>query len=151
MMRLRIVWLFSILALITAALPAQETKAWSLEGYDASKGEFYVEGKEARLRWLGPATAKLSAVYRPESEVPESEALTPDAEGRVSWKPKTAGLVQLLATLDDKSTVKALVSVRFASTFSIGLVVMVLAALILFGGAFFSIRALLRAGHRLQA
>ena len=150
---LRIAGRIVTLTMIFVALSAATVNAqqgWKLDNYAPSSGIFFVEGEAEELRWVGPGDAKLEVIYRPGSSVEAREELSADSEGRIRWTPKNAGLAKLVATVDPKTKVERLVSVSFASTFTLGLVIMVVAALVLFGGAFFSIRALLRAGHRLQ-
>ena len=76
-------------------------------------------------------------VYRPGSVAADTVVLR--AEGTtLTFTPTAAGVVNVSAGDDAKA-----LSVRFASTPISGLFVMIAAGLILFGGAFFALRALL--------
>ncbi len=130
---------------------ASKTPKLILEGYDPTAGKFLVEGQEVRVRVEGGTLTKLTVVYRPKSKVEAKEELgVESADGSLRWAPKDAGLVSLSAEYQTSSgkaaedPVGMLVSVAFASTFTMGLLVMAFAGILLFGGAFVSIRALLR-------
>ncbi|MBU1701321.1 MAG: hypothetical protein KJ970_08430 [Candidatus Eisenbacteria bacterium] len=89
------------------------------------------------------AGATVKALYRPNSEVSvENELGTTDSFGRIAWQPRDAGLVSLTAA-GAGETVHRDVSVRFSGVPWRGLMVLLLAGLILFGGnAMFIIKTL---------
>jgi len=113
-----------------------------LEGYDPEHGKFFREGQPTTISLEGATMTKLVVTYRPASKVSDEDTLEA-TDGKVTWTPKAAGLVQLDAYYGAKKPVTDVVSVRFAHWFTFGLVVMVVAGVLLFGGAFVSIRALL--------
>ena len=91
----------------------------------------------------------IEAVYRPGSETSYSEAVgTTDAAGTLHWTPRDAGLVTLSARLAARSDDAAetdvesdgpvatrTLSVRYGGFPPAGLAIMVLAGVLLFGGA----------------
>ena len=122
----------------------------TLTAADGAQLEFPVEGKPCRVASFGDAVA-LRVTYRPNSKTIEAVTLTPTAAGDFEWTPKAAGLAMLelvpSEAEDAKAIAKKTVSVRFDGLSVVGLFVMIFAALFLFGGAFISIRALLRDGN----
>jgi hypothetical protein len=91
-----------------------------------------VEGADGRPL----AGVEVRARYRPNSETAHSASLgRTGADGRVDWTPDDAGVVLLEAGPEDAATATTRVSVRFGSFPPLGLLVMVVAALLLFGGA----------------
>jgi hypothetical protein len=106
---------------------------------------FPVAGKATAI--ISPPEADaIGVVYSPGSQVEVTESvavqkITPPRPGnpyRTAWKPARAGVVALSA---GGQTVN--VSIRFDGVPAGGVIIMVIAALILFGGAFFSIKSLL--------
>lgn len=102
---------------------------------------------------LGKGT--IEVVYRPGSKVESSESLDFPAiaagmESSIPWKPAMPGIVRLdykapLEGADAKATpakADAMVGVLFPKPPISGIVIMLLAALILFGGCFFSFQLL---------
>ncbi len=145
-----------VFALALGLLPiAGSAPAQNLETpeYSPKDGKFYVVDKEARFRLPGVSGAIAHVVYRPNSVLEDSETkLAPGVDGWFTWKPKFPGLARLRVTDSaDKTLAEKVVSVRFRSTSYLGLAVMLFAALALFGGAFVSIRALLRDQPRSEA
>ena len=81
------------------------------------------------------AGVRVVAVYRPGSQVAESEEIGVTSEsGVIEWTPRTAGLVRLRAEPHQGRVVARDVSVRFARIPRAGLFVLVAAGLVLFGG-----------------
>ncbi|MFQ5507506.1 MAG: hypothetical protein ACE5F1_22305 [Planctomycetota bacterium] len=149
-MRPKMLSLLVLLSLSGPALGIQKPE-FEISDYNPKEHEFLVEGSEARLRLVVAGEMKLRAVYRPDSEVEDFDELTADSDGWIRWTPRFAGLVLLEAYrvegVEDKQKIvvaSRVVSVSFASGFTIGIVIMIVAGLLLFGGAFLSIRALLR-------
>jgi hypothetical protein len=128
-------------ALLASALAAQEPTL-QLEGYAPLQGKFFTEGKAAKVSLKSATMTKLVVTYRPASKVAQTDTLTATG-GSVNWTPKAAGLVKLDAYYGADKPVTDVVSVAFAHWFTSGLVVMFVAGVLLFGGAFVSIRALL--------
>ena len=151
--------LLGLLGLCLAALPARaQDEKFQLDGYAPAEGLFWVEGVQARFRHLGDPALRLKVVYRPNSKVARGVQVARGAEGWVTFVPEAPGLLRLAAYevvgVDDKGEEKhkeldkKVVSVRFAGAGLLGISIMVLAGILLFGGAFVSIRALLRAQPR---
>lgn len=104
-----------------------------------------VQGKEAHITVSHDGQPVVGdtvrVTYRPNSEVlREAEVGMTDASGRLIWVPEDAGLAQLSVTTAEGSASRA-VSIRFSSPPALGLVILLIAGLILFGG---NIRFVLR-------
>ncbi len=98
-----------------------------------------------------PVTVTFSApvdtvkvTYRPGAVTAFTETFTPGSDV-FEFTPERAGVVSVAAGGTSKS-----LSVRFVGVPLGGLIVMILAGLILFGGAAISLRALLSDGHALE-
>jgi len=88
----------------------------------------------------GPASgAVVVVVYRPNSQTGSTETLAPtDSNGQVLWTPYDAGIVTLTAradTAEGETIATTNLSVRFGSFPGSGLLIMILAGVLLFGGA----------------
>jgi len=119
-----------------------------IEGYAPGEREL-VEGETYPVRATGGRLWGLHITYRPGSDVEDTKSFVSPPDGVAEWTPAHAGLARLEAWITPAGggeTVahEQMVSVRFGSTLTTGLFVMLVAGLILFGGAFVSIRALLR-------
>jgi hypothetical protein len=79
----------------------------------------------------------LLVTYRPNSAIATTDAI-PATGGQVAWTPADAGVVALAVPGGARETV----SVRFQDTPAAGMLVLVLAGTILFGGAIFAFRKL---------
>lgn len=87
---------------------------------------------------VDPPADSLLLVYRPNSALAREEWLVSDqGDGYFQWTPSDAGVVAMTAGGQIRN-----VSVRFAGVSTSGIVVMVLAFCLLFGGAFFAFRLL---------
>jgi hypothetical protein len=133
-------------ALVLFASSASSEEALVVEGL-ATEGSHLVEGKGTSIRAAEGELVTLKITYRPGSDVEVHEELTLEG-GVAQWIPSLAGLALLeaeIASQDGSEPIEQsrMVSVRFDSLFTSGLFVMLAAGLILFGGAFFSIRTLL--------
>ncbi len=125
----------------------------TVEGFQPQKNLFPVVGKASLVKYINaPKKGQLRVTYRPGSAVSHVEKFDM-LDGKLSWKPTAAGIVKLVfGTLipgkgDEDGTFKPLgdkkvISVRSESSI-LGFGIMFLAALILFGGAAYSIRSLL--------
>ncbi len=85
--------------------------------------------------------ARLRVTYRPNSEVETIERLgATNAEGELVWIPDDAGIATLEAGLasvgsqGEQTSLNLTVSVRFRSSPALGIVILLLAGMILFGG-----------------
>jgi hypothetical protein len=98
------------------------------------------------------AGARVAAVYRPNSETTSTEHLAPtDASGTAFWTPSAAGPVRLEAwppgsAEEAPAAATFAVAVRFGSFPPSGLAIMVIAGLLLLGGAAFGLTMLLGGG-----
>lgn len=107
-----------------------------------------VEGADGRPL----AGVALRARYRPNSETAHTADLgVTDAAGRVEWTPDDAGVVLLEAGDPAAPVAQHRVSVRFGGFPPLGLLVMAVAALLLFGGAALGFAWLMRAPRPLPA
>lgn len=135
--------------LVLVAGVAAQAPTVSIAGFDPDKGSFPTEGQATKVTLSGAQPTEILVTYRPTSLVEASEKLEIAADGSAMWTPSSPGLAKLTVaySVDGKAAeIKELVSVQFASTLSMGVWVMALAGIVLFGGAFVSIRALLRRG-----
>ena len=81
------------------------------------------------------AEAMMRVVYRPGSEVSREERLGPAGDaGTVLWTPTEAGVVTLTAELPDGSSESRNLSVLYRGVPAAGLVVLLFAGFILYGG-----------------
>ncbi|NNF05894.1 MAG: hypothetical protein HKN21_03975 [Candidatus Eisenbacteria bacterium] len=81
------------------------------------------------------AGVDLYATYRPGSNVASEQLVgKTDPQGRISWMPVEAGLVTLRAEMPDGSTQTQNLSVIYSEVPIMGLLVMVIAGIILYGG-----------------
>ena len=99
----------------------------------------------------GIAGAEIQATYRPQSDVELQEVIgKTDAVGAITWTPRAAGLVTLggawAAESGETASASNTLSVRFGGVPPQGVAMMIIAALILFGGAGYSIARLMRPG-----
>jgi hypothetical protein len=91
------------------------------------------------------AGAAVAATYRPNSEVlREAEVGVTDASGSLIWVPEDAGMAELRAEAPQGAATQA-ISVRFQGVQIQGLIVLVIAGLILFGGNIIFVSRTLRA------
>lgn len=102
-----------------------------------------VRGETVRITFSEPVDS-VTVTYRPGAVSAVTETFTPGA-ATFEFTPDRAGVVSVAGG----GTAKSL-SVRFRSAPLGGLLVMVVAGLILFGGAALSLRALLADGHRIE-
>ncbi|MBW3565297.1 MAG: hypothetical protein KY459_11270 [Acidobacteria bacterium] len=92
-------------------------------------------------------SATVSAEYRPNSRTMVAEAIgTTDASGNVEWTPSDAGLVRLtaIAAGSEEAIASKAVSVRYVSFPIEGILTMLIAGIILFGGAGLGMSILMR-------
>lgn len=87
-----------------------------------------------------PEGSTLIVTYRPNSSIARSDSLAIGPDGAVTWTPEQAGVVALAV---DAGPVRN-VSVRFAGVPWLGVLVLLGAGSILFGGAAFGLRRMLK-------
>jgi hypothetical protein len=81
--------------------------------------------------------------YRPGSRVESADTLgTTDPAGALEWMPRDAGLVTLATAGEDGPSISSNLSVRYKGVPLPGLVIMILAGLILYGGVIRGFRAM---------
>ena len=107
-----------------------------------ARGQFFAEGTriyrgEAIDVALPEAADTLMVTYRPSSAIAHTVALPTGGARSVSWTPEEAGVVELSAVGTSQN-----VSVRFRSVPPGGLLILLLAGTILFGGAGFALKKL---------
>ncbi|MBN2490053.1 MAG: hypothetical protein JXQ29_04305 [Planctomycetes bacterium] len=110
---------------------------------------FPVVGSQQVVRLEGaaePGALRLKVVYRPNSATVREVVVGGfDAAGTIRWHPEAPGITLLIAeTAGGESVCQKRVAVCFASTPVSGIIVMVLAGLLLFGGASISLVLALR-------
>ena len=106
-------------------------------------------GKEQEVSLSGvdqPQVLRLKVVYSPSSETEMVEEIGRFSEsGVISWKPTRPGIATLSARDDaDTDIVSSNVAIYFSSTPMSGVLVMLLAGALLFGGAGVSLNFALR-------
>lgn len=105
--------------------------------------EVPVRGEPVRITFSAPADTA-TVTYRPGAITAVTETFTPGAS-TFEFTPERAGVVSVSGGGAGQN-----LSVRFQRAPASGLLVMLVAGLILFGGAGVSLRALLADGHRIE-
>lgn len=134
--------LYAALAIVLCAAPAL---AADPPATLSTSEPFPVAGKATSIA-TPPEADTIAVTYSPSSEVVATETLevkklTPPQPGKpylTVWVPQRAGVVELTAGGE-----KTRVSIRFDGVPTSGVAIMIVAALILFGGAFLSMRSIL--------
>jgi len=91
---------------------------------------------------------RLWVIYSPNSETQSEEEIGRfSSDGVITWNPTRFGIATLSAR-DDQGVAVAIenVAIIFAKTPTAGVIVMLFAGVLLFGGAAFSLRSVLRSG-----
>lgn len=143
-----------LLGLATGAAAAQEGPAELV-----AETPYPLRGEPVELRLTTADGAPLpgvaiSAHYRPNSETAHGEEVgVTGAEGTLTWVPSDAGVATLQAAGEPGASplATAQVAVRFGAFPAVGMVVMAVAALVLFGGAAVGFRLLLAPPRPAQA
>lgn len=124
--------------LLAAALPAAGGEIQVADAYPLRGQATTVEVSEDGVPAAG---AVVEVLYRPNSATSHTETLPPaDGAGRVEWVPADAGIVTLTArrpgAAQDAPALATLnVAVRYGGFPARGLATMIVAGLLLFGGA----------------
>lgn len=126
-----------LLSLVVLAAPAAAQDVASVEP------ELPVVAEPVRVTFSEPVDS-VTVTYRPGSVTSTSETFAPGA-ATFEFTPSQAGVVSVSAGGASRN-----LSVRFRDTPALGLLVMIGAGLVLFGGAAVSLRALLSDGHRID-
>jgi len=109
---------------------------------------FPTEGQQATISVTADdgapvAGAAVEAVYRPGSKVSRSETLgTTGPDGRLTWTPDGAGIVSLQTSGEGQPALSTNLSVRFRGVPLSGLVILLGAGVILYGGVIWGFRLL---------
>lgn len=83
------------------------------------------------------------ATYRPGSQVSRTEELgTTNGAGQLVWTPTDAGIVTLAATAQDGTTLSSNLSVYFSGVPGMGLLIMIGAGALLYGGVIRGFRSM---------
>jgi len=137
--------LLPIIVVLAAAGSGTSSSAAELSLEDP----FPVAGTEQLVRINDvehPEHLSLRVVYLPNSKTQHQEMIGSfSAEGELRWRPAGPGIATLAAVTESgEELVQSNVAICFPSTPGLGVAVLVLAGLLLFGGAGFSLRLALR-------
>jgi hypothetical protein len=79
--------------------------------------------------------ARITVTFRPNSEVATTNELgATDAAGRFTWTPDEAGIATLTAEAESYDPVDLTVSVKFQRPSALGIAILIVAGMLLFGG-----------------
>lgn len=131
----------ALLALLLVTSPVFGQDADSVATTIAASPESPVLGQEITLTFDAPVQAVVFT-YRPNSAIPTTDTVRVGGFTSIKWTPRQAGVIRV-AVPDGPSRN---LSVRFATLPMSGVIVLVLAGLILFGGAGYAMRKLLSGG-----
>ncbi|HDH97090.1 MAG TPA: hypothetical protein ENF73_05125 [Proteobacteria bacterium] len=130
---------------VLIVLLAVSTGAWA--GWSLQLDQkFPVCGEPARLTITPPAgstcdQAKVFVTYRPNSKTETTEAVgTPDESCSLVWIPQDPGISRLTLKVGDSKAAERLVSVRFAKSSALGILILIVAGCILYGGIAYSFK-----------
>jgi len=135
---------FTAIALVVMAAPCSAIEL-------AFEDDFPIVGRTETVTVEGAGTGvdlSLWVVYSPNSETSAEEeiGLVP-ATGEVEWSPSRSGIATVSVRGDDGTVIASEnVAIIFAETPTAGVIVMIIAGLLLFGGAGFSMRSVLSSG-----
>lgn len=127
--------------LLLAAFAAAPLAAQEIVGVTP---EIPVRDEPVRVTFSAPVDTA-TVTYRPGAITATTETFTPGS-ATFEFTPSRAGVVSVAGGDATRN-----LSVRFQSAPTSGVLVMLFAGLILFGGAGVALRALLRDGHRIEA
>jgi hypothetical protein len=135
---------FTALALVAMAAPCSAVEL-------AFEDDFPIVGRTetVTVEGAGPGVdLSLWVIYSPNSETSTEEkiGLVP-ATGEVEWSPSRSGIATVSVRGDEGTVITSEnVAIIFAETPMAGVMVMIFAGLLLFGGAGYSLRSVLRSG-----
>jgi len=137
----------TILGLVLVALVGVPAAAADLVVDD----DFPVVGRDQKVTLSGteqPENLTLWVVYSPNSETQtESEIGGFSSTGVITWNPARFGIATLSVRTDDGEKIASEnAAILFAETPAAGLLVMIFAGILLFGGAGISLRSVLSSG-----
>ena len=139
-----VIVVISTVALSAAAVGAEPTPSIAIAESVPTQGE-------AVIIVLREPVGRLEAVYAPNSKVSRRQALEPLAKDprSYSWTPERAGIVTLEAyplagaSAEGKPIATKKLSVAFDGSPVAGVLIMLVAGVILFGGAFLTLRSIM--------
>jgi len=106
--------------------------------------KFPTVGEATVITDLPEAAKTVRFTYQPDAPVSSTETLAVEG-GSLTWTPQRPGIVKIEALGGDASAIAAVDrSVRFDGAPGSGVAIFLVAALVLFGGAAWSLRLLLR-------
>lgn len=139
------------ISVVLAALLASAAVTVQADERCASSGQLRVcvepaapvEGEVCRVvvtdAGVPAAGIALAVTYRPNSAVAHTEPLgQTDEAGTVAWRPPSAGIATLTASAGERSPAALNVAVRFRGVPVGGILVMLMAGFVLFGGNCYS-------------
>lgn len=78
-------FLSTLLLLVCCSVAsAQDMDRLELNDYDPAIGQFFVQGQEARLRFVSQHKVTVKAIFRPNTEVAVEQALSSSADGWIN-------------------------------------------------------------------
>lgn len=104
------------------------------------EGALVVRGQPIEVTLPSPTPDTLRVVYRPSAAISHTDVLLTQGAATYTWTPSTAGVVRLAAGGTAQN-----VSVRYVRPPLSGIMVLLIAGFILFGGAIYALRKLFEA------
>ena len=133
-------WPLLLGCLLALALPAPAAAQFTVEPLPMTQGAeppaTPFQGRPVRIT-LDQPTASVKVVWRPNSAIPDTVALDP-AGTSFEWTPTRAGVASIVTPEGSQN-----VSVRYSGYPASGILILILAGTILFGGAGFAMGKLL--------
>ncbi len=135
---------FTAIALVVMGAPCSAIEL-------AFEDDFPIVGRTETVTVEGAGTGvdlRLWVIYSPNSETSTEEEIgVVPATGEVEWTPSRSGIATVSVRGDEGAVVTSEnVAIIFAETPMAGVMVMIFAGLLLFGGAGFSMRSVLSSG-----
>ena len=123
-------------------LAAGAYAGWSIE----LAKDFPVRGEPVELFVTPPdgeacSSAQVSVTYRPNSKTEKEVVIgSPQAACELTWIPEDPGIVRITVKVNGKTEAEKRASVRFAKTPASGIVILIFAGLVLYGGIAYSFK-----------
>lgn len=130
---------FSVLSILIAS---SVLAGWSID----LKNTFPILGEPMEIfvkndEGLDCQLAALNVIYRPNSETERKENIgSPASDCKISWTPKNPGITILSVTYKDREVARKQISTKFNKTPTLGVLVLVVAGCILYGGIIYSMK-----------
>ena len=133
-------WRLLLACLFAAAFAAPAAAQFTVEPLPMTQGAeppaTPFQGRPVRIT-LDQPTASVKVVWRPNSAIPDTVALDPTGQS-FEWTPTRAGVASIVTPEGSQN-----VSVRYSSYPASGILILIVAGTILFGGAGFAMGQLL--------